>query len=152
VLRERVHALCMPVIHASHPRPGVIDVFDAAHAANMPMAVASSASHAWVDVHLQRLTLFERFAVVRCRDDVAPGRAKPHPDIYLAALDALGVLPHEAIAFEDSLNGLRAAKTAGLFTVVTPNQATQALEFSLADLLLPSLEGISLAGLLGRVY
>jgi HAD superfamily hydrolase (TIGR01509 family) len=147
-VRNRAHALYMPVIHQQTPRPGVLEAFEAASAQGLMLAVASSSAHVWVDAHLTRLKLTEHFEVVRCRDDVAPGRAKPHPDIYLAALDALGIHASEALAIEDSLNGLRAAKAAGIFTVVTPNPVTSGLDFSQADLLLPSLEGFSLARML----
>jgi beta-phosphoglucomutase-like phosphatase (HAD superfamily) len=88
--------------------------------------------------------LFEYFAVIRCRDDVAPGRAKPHPDIYLAALAALDVPADQAIAIEDSLNGMLAARAAGIFTVVTPNPVTAQLDFSQADLVLLTLESLDL--------
>ena len=86
--------------------------------------------------------MFEFFEVIRCRDDVAPGRAKPHPDIYLAALTALGVRADDAVAIEDSLNGMRAARAAGIYTVVTPTPVTAQLDFAEADLVLPSLTAL----------
>jgi hypothetical protein len=55
----------------------------------MIAGVASSSSHTWVDARLTRFDLFARSETVVCRDDVAPGRAKPRPDFYLEALRGL---------------------------------------------------------------
>jgi len=65
---------------------------------------------------------------------------KPAPDIYNLVLSTLRVPREECVAFEDSVNGLRAAKAAGLFTIVTPTQWNRDHDFSGADLLLPSLD------------
>jgi HAD superfamily hydrolase (TIGR01509 family) len=72
-----------------------------------------------------------------CADEVA--RKKPAPDIYELLLTLLRVAPSACVAFEDSNNGLNAAKAAGLFTVVTPTRWTMAQKFDNADLVLPGL-------------
>ena len=77
-------------------------------------------------------------------------RAKPQPALYLEALGALGLQPDEAIAFEDSLNGIRAAKAAGIFCVAVPNPITETFALDEADLLLDSLEELPLTELLNR--
>jgi len=64
---------------------------------------------------------------------------KPAPDIYELALKSLNVSPEAAVAIEDSAIGLQAAKSAGLFTVVTPTRWTRGQGFQAADLLLSSL-------------
>ena len=92
-------------------RPGVEAFLDEAAAAGAQMAVASSATRDWLDQQLGRLGIRDRFEVVCARDN---GRVKPAPDIYLAALASLGVDAGNAIAFEDSPNGIAAAKAAGL--------------------------------------
>jgi beta-phosphoglucomutase-like phosphatase (HAD superfamily) len=86
--------------------------------------------------------------VVRTADDVA--RVEPDPELYLGVLDALGVPPAEAVAFEDSPNGAQAARRAGMRAVVVPNAVTAALEFGEHDLRLQSLE-VELAALLARL-
>lgn len=144
-IAARVRAHHQPVIQAQQPRDGILALFEQAHAHGLRMAVASSATHDWVDTHLQRLGLYHHFQVVKCRDDVAPGRAKPHPDIYLATLQALAVDAAEAVAIEDSLNGMRAAKAAGIFTIVTPNPVTAQIDFAQADLVLASAALIDLS-------
>lgn len=64
---------------------------------------------------------------------------KPAPDLYLHVIDALGILPAEAIAFEDSPKGAIAAKAAGLLCVAVPNPTTRTFTFPEKVLLLPSL-------------
>jgi beta-phosphoglucomutase-like phosphatase (HAD superfamily) len=75
-------------------------------------------------------------------------RAKPAPTLYLDALERLGVAANEAIAFEDSPNGIAAARTAGIFTVAVPNAVTAQLDLSHADLVVSSLEELPLTELL----
>jgi len=88
--------------------------------------------------------------VIVCADG-DPKRAKPRPTLYLEALDALELEPHEAIAFEDSPNGVRAAKAAGLVCVAVPNPITATLALDEADLVLDSLADLPLADLLERL-
>jgi beta-phosphoglucomutase-like phosphatase (HAD superfamily) len=90
-----------------------------------------------------------RFECLRCRDDVT--NAKPAPDLYIAALDCLGVSASEAIAIEDSPNGVIAAKRAGMRCVAIPNTITAGLDLSHADLVLRSLSEVTLPDLLQRV-
>ncbi len=78
-----------------------------------------------------------RFAVIGAGDQVA--RKKPAGDIYEWVLQQLGLPADDCVAVEDSENGLRAAKAAGLFTIVTPSYWTSSEDFVAADLVLPSL-------------
>jgi HAD superfamily hydrolase (TIGR01509 family) len=110
------------------------------------LGVASSSSRAWVLGHLERLRLNADWDAVRTRDDVK--RTKPAPDLYLAVVEALGVQPREAVAFEDSTNGVTAAKEAGLLCVAVPNALTAAMDLSRADLWLASLAETPLQELL----
>lgn len=112
------------------------------------LAVCSSSTPAWVVGHLERLGLAPLFDHIQCRD--RPGlRAKPSPDLYLAACAALGVRPDEAIAFEDSRNGMLAAQAAGMRCVVVPNALTAAMDFHGADHRFGSLAAVPLRRLLG---
>ena len=72
-------------------------------------------------------------------------------DLYLAVLQHLGVPAGEALAFEDSPNGIAAAKAAGMFCVAVPNRLPEGLDVSRADMCLRSLTQISLPELLGRL-
>ncbi len=121
-------------------REGVERLLDDALAAGYKLAIASTTTAVNVDALLQA-TLgtrgLERFSVIACGDQVAA--KKPAPDIFQLALHHLGLPAANAIAFEDSVNGLRSACAAGLWTVVTPTFWTEGGDFSTAGLVLPSL-------------
>jgi len=121
-------------------RPGIARLLDEAAAAGCRLAIASTTTAVNIDA-LLHATLGGRaldlFGVIACGDQVAA--KKPAPDIYLLALQHLGVRADHAIAFEDSANGLRAATAAGLWTVVTPTYWTEDHNFDEAGLLLPQL-------------
>lgn len=131
--------------------PGVVDYLNDARCLGLCLAVASSSPHNWVDTHLARLGLADRFDVIICGDDVPPGRTKPHPDLFLKALDALGIKAGEAIVFEDSPNGITAARAAGIFVVRVPNPITLLLKTDGANLTLDSLSQIPLQKMLNNL-
>jgi HAD superfamily hydrolase (TIGR01509 family) len=134
------------LIEAGFVLPGVKAYLADARRLGLPVAIASSSSAAWVTGHLERLGLPNGWACIQCWQ--AGTRAKPEPDLYQAVLAELQVAPHEAIAFEDSPNGIAAAKRAGLWCVAVPNALTRNLDLSAADLRLDSLEAMPLADLL----
>ncbi len=131
--------------HLLAPFPGVIDLLDEASTAGIPCAVASSSPRDWVEGHLDRLGLLDRFALTRCIDDVAA--PKPAPDLFQAAAKALDIDPSSALVLEDSLNGLRASLAAGISCVIVPNRITAHLEFHGAAAVIESLEGMTLSRL-----
>lgn len=137
VLRGRRLARTHALLAAAAPLPGVERCLGEARALGIPVAVASSSSRDWVEGHLRRLRLRAAFDRIFCREDVAA--VKPEPDLYLAALHAYGVAPREALAFEDSANGVTAAKRAGLVCAAIPTEITRALRLEHADLRLSSL-------------
>jgi len=129
--------------------PGVVEHIEAAKSMGLKVGVASSSTRDWVREHLARLGILESFDCLRCRDDVAS--AKPEPDLYISVLECLGVLASEAIAVEDSPNGVMAAKRAGLRCVAIPNSITARLDLGQADLVLGSLADVTLAELLRKI-
>jgi HAD superfamily hydrolase (TIGR01509 family) len=136
------------LLTAEAARPGVESWLDEANAIGLGLAVASSSEYEWVDPHLRRLGLRERFAHLSC---YAPGvGAKPAPDTYLSACAALDVEPAQALAVEDSPNGIAAAKAAGLRCVAVPNPVTARLDLARADLRLDSLSERSLSEVLAH--
>jgi len=144
--RERVTAMT----ELEQLRPGVEEYFADATRLGLRTAVVSSGNRVWIERHLLRLGHLEGLdAIVSADEDVA--RAKPRPILYLEALDALGLGAAEAIAFEDSPNGVRAAKAAGIYCVAVPNPITAALAFDAADLVLESLADLPLPELLERI-
>jgi HAD superfamily hydrolase (TIGR01509 family) len=128
--------------------PGVLDVIGAAREMGLKLAIASSSSRQWVEGHLIRLGLDHYFKVVHTSDDVE--RTKPDPALYLLALRSLNLQPEEAIVFEDSPNGVAAAKAAGIFVVAVPNPVTRRLSLDHADLKLDSLTDLSLGEIISR--
>ncbi len=123
--------------------PGVKEMLDAARQRGLKLAVASSSPHSWVEGHLTRLGLRDYFDHLACGDEVE--HTKPYPDTYLKALEKLAISAHQAAAFEDSLNGMLAARKAGIFCVVVPNNLTRYLSFGEVDLRVNSLAELSLA-------
>ncbi len=118
-------------------REGVLELLKEASAKGVKTAVASSAEREWVEGHLHRLELFDFFDCIRTTEDVT--HAKPFPDLYLSALEGLGVSNDEAVAIEDSPNGICAAKAAGIYCIAVPNEISRWLDLSEADLLIASL-------------
>jgi HAD superfamily hydrolase (TIGR01509 family) len=118
--------------------PGVLSSLEHARAEQLGLAIASSSSMEWVGGHIERLGLSHFFAEIVTIDQVRA--AKPAPDLYLRATELLGVDPADAIAVEDSPNGVAAAKAAGLYCVAVPGPMTRTLSFDAADRVLPSLD------------
>ncbi len=148
VLRIRFRNESGDAIRRSPILTGVSNILTEAKRQNMKLAVASSSPHSWVNMHLTRLGLFQQFDKIICGDDVAPGRTKPKPDLFLKALDQLNVKANEALVFEDSPNGIEAANTAGIAVVLVPNPTTSLLPFKGEYLKLKSHADLSLADLL----
>ena len=148
-IRTRRDARRTELIEALDVMDGVRDYIADAQRLGLRLAVASSSTRRWVLGHLERLGIHEHWDAVRCRDDVE--HAKPAPDLYRAAVDALHVAPRDAVAFEDAPNGVAAAKAAGLWCVAVPNALTRDLDLSAADLRLGSLGDEPLERLLERL-
>ena len=136
--RRRAHEIAL--IEAEELRPGIAEYLAAARRHGLKRAIVSSSNRGWVDMHLERLEQAVGWDAI-CTADRVPGRAKPAPTLYLEALETLGVTADEAVAFEDSPNGVLAAKAAGIFCVAVPNEVTRdlGLEEAGADLVLDSL-------------
>jgi HAD superfamily hydrolase (TIGR01509 family) len=130
--------------------PGVAELAAAARDIGLKIAVASSSRRSWVTEHLDRLGILGLFECIRCRDDVQ--QVKPAPDLFLAALECLGVEACDSVAIEDSPNGVLAAKAAGMLCVAVPNSITAGQEdLGRADLVLPSLAGATPQSLATRL-
>lgn len=146
-LRPVTRARVLSRLETLGPRDGVLGYLDTARERGLGLAVASSSSGGWVNSHLERLGLAGYFDAVLTGDR---HKAKPDPDLYLAALAALGADAGEAIAFEDTPHGVTSAKAAGLTCVAVPNVITESLDFGAADVVLPSFTAKPLDALLSR--
>lgn len=129
-------------------RPGVARLLAEARAAGLRLAIATTTTPDNVTVlleHSKAPGASGAFEVIGA-GDVVPAK-KPAPDIYRWALERLGLPATACLAIEDSDNGLRAARGAGLATVITANDYTRGQDFSGAVAVLPDLAGTTLADL-----
>ncbi len=121
-------------------RDGVTRLLEEAHRDGVPLAIATTTTFANIEALLTASLgpdALQRFAAIGSAESVP--RKKPAPDVYLHVLQALSLPAEDCVAFEDSANGLNAAKAAGVFTVVTPSYWTRDEPLQDADLLLPTL-------------
>lgn len=118
--------------------PGVRHVISLVHAANIPMALASSSQTMIINAVLDRIGIREYLEVVHSAENEPYG--KPHPAVYLTAASKLGIDPADCLAFEDSVNGVISAKAAKMKCVAVPAaEQRNDPRFGVADLILGSL-------------
>jgi len=148
--RRRAHELTL--IEAEELRPGIAEYLAAARRHGLKRAIVSSSNRRWIDMHLERLEEAVGWDAI-CTADGDRARAKPEPVLYLEALRLLDVGADEAVAFEDSPHGVRAAKAAGVFCVAIPNEVTRGLglEEAGADIVLGSLADLPPEALFSRL-
>jgi len=121
-------------------RAGVMRLLEECFTAGVTLAIATTTTPAALDAlirHVMGEVWFDRFAVLAA-GDIVPTK-KPAPDIYNYALKQLGISPDRSLALEDSANGLRSARAAGLECVVTVNGYTKAQSFDDAALVVADL-------------
>jgi HAD superfamily hydrolase (TIGR01509 family) len=128
-------------------RAGVPAYLDSARELGLKTGIVTSSSTTWVARHLERLGEADGWdCIVAANGDASV--AKPRPTLYLQALELLSVTAAEAVAIEDSPNGVSAAKAAGLFCVAVPNAVTAGLDLERADMVVVSLAELPLTQLL----
>ncbi len=123
-------------------RPGVLNLIQKAHQAGLRLAIATTTSPVNIAVLLRNAIgpdWKELFAVIE--DASTAPKKKPHPQVYSQTLTRLALTGADCLAFEDSSNGLRAAVSAGLPVIVTPNSFTAHHDFAGALKVLPDLSG-----------
>ncbi|MBJ6611806.1 MAG: HAD family hydrolase [Candidatus Thiothrix moscowensis] len=118
-------------------RNGVARLLNEARAAGLRLGIATTTTPDNVTYLLQATLGKESIGWFECiaAGDIVPQK-KPAPDIYLYAMQQMGVLPGECLAFEDSDNGIRSSTSANLTTIVTVNDYTRDHDFSKAALVL----------------
>ena len=105
---------------AAVPRPGALELVDALRDLGIPTALVSSSYRVLVDAALKSIGV-ERFDCTIAGDEVA--HRKPHPEPYLSAAAALGVLPGDCVVFEDAPSGIASAEAAGCLAIGIPGHA-----------------------------
>jgi HAD superfamily hydrolase (TIGR01509 family) len=137
------------LIEAQPVLPGAVSYLKDARRLGYQVGLASNSPSDWVKKHLGRLGLLDCFDCL-CTSDYVQ-HIKPDPELYLNALKALQVGAEEAIALEDSLIGVQAARRAGIFCVAVPNPLIRDLTFSEASFQIHSMEDMPLEELLSRI-
>jgi beta-phosphoglucomutase-like phosphatase (HAD superfamily) len=121
-------------------RPGVARLVDEAIAAGITLAICSTSNEKAVRT-VARVMLgpgrVERLSAILAGDVVS--RKKPDPEIYELAARTLRIEPGRCVVIEDSRNGLLAAKSAGMWCIITKSCYTQAEDFTEADAVYPEL-------------
>jgi HAD superfamily hydrolase (TIGR01509 family) len=124
------------------PMPGLMMVLERAGQICLPTAVASSATLPTIQLVIKTLDIARYFQTLTSGDEVEHG--KPAPDVYLLAAERIGVSPKNCLVIEDSLNGVLAAKAAGMQCIAIPCQATKHQDHTKADKILGTLEALNL--------
>jgi HAD superfamily hydrolase (TIGR01509 family) len=137
----------MELVRELKPRPGVLDYIAEARRRGLAVAVVSTDDTEWITMGLTILGLSDALDFIECADGDR-SRAKPSPALYVSALDRLALWAVEAIAIEDSPNGIHAAESAGLFCVGYANAVTRQLDLSEADVVVDSLDDLPLSDVL----
>ncbi|MGE7631486.1 HAD family hydrolase [Bacillus paramycoides] len=148
-LKEKVTTLHKEKMKIPKARDGVKEYLEEARELGLKIALASSSSKEWVVRFLEELQIREYFEVIKTREDVE--KVKPDPALYRIAIEELGIELSEAVVFEDSLNGLKAAITAGLKCVIVPNDVTRNLQFENHHLRIESMKEKSLKEVLQHI-
>ncbi|MDM5156403.1 HAD family hydrolase [Bacillus sp. DX1.1] len=149
VLEEKVSIMHREKMKMPVARDGVKEYLEEAKSLNLKIGLASSSSREWVVGFLQDLGIREYFEVIKTKEDVE--KVKPDPALYKAAILELGIESSEAVVFEDSVNGAKAAIAAGLKCVIVPNDVTKALVFENHHLRLESMKEKSLKEVLQHI-
>lgn len=120
--------------------PGAAELLEWCTAHGIRLTVASSSSRRWVGGWLERLHAMRYFPRIFCRTDGYP--VKPDPALFLAALEHLGIPADDCLVIEDSENGIRAARHAGIPCVAIPNRLTSLCNLTAANFHAPSLSAL----------
>ena len=123
--------------------PGVSETIEMLRRENYALAVASSSPLQLIRTALEKFAIIELFSVLHSAEFEEKG--KPDPAVYLSAMSRLGFEPDDCVAFEDSVPGVRAAKSAGARVIAVPDPVdTSNPGFAAADVVLSSLTHFSM--------
>ena len=155
-LEESIEELSRGYLEASTPiynelsrlMPGADDLIKNLNARGQKKAIASGSSLDRIQKIVERFNWGAYFDALVSTDHVN-FLGKPDPAVYHYAAKTLNVLPVECVVLEDSLNGVKAAKSAGMTCVAVPATQWGSADFSMADHVVPSLADQNLLNILG---
>lgn len=129
------------------PMPGVLALLEASRALGLKIGLASSSKIKAIELIVTCLGIKDYFSTLTSGDEVEHG--KPAPDIFTLAARRLDTEPHNCLVIEDSQNGVKAAKSAGMNCLAVPCEATRHQDHSQADLIVSNLLDLDLVSMLG---
>jgi sugar-phosphatase len=139
VEKEIIEEMRKLILEKGEALPGVYKVLNYFMENKIPMALASSSAVLLINAVIEKLSLQKYFVVSRSGQHETFG--KPHPQIFISTAQALNVYPTECMVFEDSFNGILAAKAARMFCVAVPDKHRyDDVRLSIADHKIRSLE------------
>ena len=116
------------------PMPGVIELIRKLYAQEIPLAIASGSPMSDIEAYMRKLGILECFRIIVSGCDCQEG--KPSPEIYLRASENIGYPPEKCIVIEDGLNGMKAAKAAGMYCVGYVPPSSYITDLSYADVII----------------
>ena len=116
--------------------PGAGDYLRHLYSTNVPTGIATSSHQHLCDLKINKRDWRPLLAMVVCGDDDELHKSKPEPDIFLLCARRMGIKPEDVIAFEDSRNGVLAAKAAGMTVVAVESPYTSSEDLQEADLII----------------
>ena len=141
IITERVEILTAIYEAELELVPSLTPLLNELRANNYPLAVASSSPLRVINFVLDMFSLHDYFSSVVSGECTENG--KPHPDIYLHTAETLGVKPFECVAIEDSINGVKSAKAAGMLCIAIPDRRLSQEEFRNADLIVNTMAALN---------
>ncbi|MBW1972042.1 MAG: HAD family phosphatase [Deltaproteobacteria bacterium] len=126
------------LLKKAFPMKGLNDLLEIVLNLKKFLALATASKRRFVEILLNKFHLTHFFKAIITEENVLKG--KPDPEIYSAVISKLDLHPNNCLVLEDSRNGLLAAKNAGCFCIVVPNQFTMSQDFSEADMIVSGLD------------
>jgi|TARA_Y100000310_G_scaffold41659_2_gene38966 beta-phosphoglucomutase family hydrolase len=121
--------------------PGFLKLVKSLKKNNIKIGLATSASKKFLTFILNKIEIKKYFNVIHCGDDVE--HSKPNPEIFLLTAKDLDIDPKNCVVIEDSINGVKAGKAAGMDVIAVTNTFSKK-HLTEADIILDSLEEISI--------
>ena len=139
---EIMQAMCDLIQEKGEALPGVHKTLEFFLNKKIPMALASSSAEVLITTVIRKLSMQKYFTAIRSGEHEKFG--KPHPQIFISTAQDLDLNPTECVVFEDSLNGVLAAKAARMFCIAVPDRhGYDDSRMTIADVKLKSLEEFS---------
>ena len=141
VTNALVDRLCSLVTEKGESLPGVEETMHFFVKENIPIAIASSSTVKIIEAVMKRLAIDKYLSTIVSAEHEEYG--KPHPGVFITAAKKLSVSPRNCLTFEDSANGIIAAKAAKMQCVAVPSlEVRNDPRIAIADFVIDSLEDL----------